>query len=171
MAEVMDDAIIVAYGANMISPGLTTSQAYDAVVKSLEAKDIAVISKSKLWQSAAWPDPQEPPYFNAVMIVNTQMQPADLLAALHEIEAAAGRRRDGARYAPRTLDLDLIAYGRRLSEDVPVLPHPRAHERGFVMGPLAEIAPGWRHPLSGQSAAALFAQVTAGRDARPSAPL
>jgi len=70
--------------------------------------------------------------------------------------------------APRTLDLDLIAYGRQVSEGPGlVVPHPRAAERLFVMGPLAEIAPSWRHPLTGRTAAELAASATVGRDARP----
>lgn len=68
--------------------------------------------------------------------------------------------------APRTLDLDLIAHGRTLSDDpAMILPHPRAHERLFVMGPLAEIAPGWRHPILGATAAELAAAATVGADA------
>jgi 2-amino-4-hydroxy-6-hydroxymethyldihydropteridine diphosphokinase len=70
--------------------------------------------------------------------------------------------------APRTLDLDLIAYGRQVI-DAPGLqvPHPRAHERLFVMGPLAEIAPDWRHPVTGETAEKLASQATIGQDAVP----
>jgi 2-amino-4-hydroxy-6-hydroxymethyldihydropteridine diphosphokinase len=84
-----------------------------------------------------------------------------------EVEAEFGRHR-GARNAPRTLDLDLIAFGRRVVEAPGLtLPHPRAHERRFVMGPLAEIAPAWRHPVTGRTAADLAAAATVGRDAAP----
>ena len=70
--------------------------------------------------------------------------------------------------APRTLDLDLIAYGREISAARGlILPHPRAHDRLFVMGPLAEIAPGWVHPVLGRTAAELVVSATVGRDARP----
>lgn len=76
-----------------------------------------------------------------------------------------GRER-WARNAPRTLDLDLIAHGRRvLDEPGLVVPHPRAHERLFVMGPLAEIAPDWRHPVLEKTAAELVSATTVGRDA------
>lgn len=167
MAETKDAAVIVAYGANLTPPGVTPSQAYDTVVKSLEAKGVAVLCKSKLWRSQAWPDASDPPYFNAVIIVKSPWQAPELLALLHRLEHEAGRRRDGARYAPRPLDLDLIAYGRLVQDGDLVLPHLRAHERGFVMGPLAEIMPDWRHPVSGRTAAELYREVSIGQDAAP----
>jgi 2-amino-4-hydroxy-6-hydroxymethyldihydropteridine diphosphokinase len=87
--------------------------------------------------------------------------------ALLRLEAAFGRFR-GAQNDPRTLDLDLIAYGWTfLDEPGLVVPHPRAHERRFVMGPLAEIAPGWTHPRIGAAAADLAAAATVGADAAP----
>ena len=83
------------------------------------------------------------------------------------LEASFGRRR-AAQNAPRTLDLDLIAHGRHvLHDDALVLPHPRAADRLFVMGPLSEIAPGWRHPVLERTAAALAAEARVGRDATP----
>jgi 2-amino-4-hydroxy-6-hydroxymethyldihydropteridine diphosphokinase len=78
------------------------------------------------------------------------------------------RRIRGEANAPRTLDLDLIAYGRLvMSAPGLTLPHPRAEERGFVMGPLAQIAPDWRHPVSGARADGLAARAAVGRDAHP----
>ena len=87
------------------------------------------------------------------------------MESLLAIEAALGRRRT-IRNAPRTLDLDLIAHGRTIL-DIPdlTLPHPRAHDRRFVMGPLAEIAPGWMHPLLGQTAEVLAGTARVGVDA------
>jgi 2-amino-4-hydroxy-6-hydroxymethyldihydropteridine diphosphokinase len=89
------------------------------------------------------------------------------MKSLLTIEDVFGRHR-GAANQPRTLDLDLIAYG-RLIRNAPglTLPHPRAHLRRFVMGPLAEIAPEWRHPVLAKSAAELAAQATIGVDASP----
>jgi 2-amino-4-hydroxy-6-hydroxymethyldihydropteridine diphosphokinase len=97
------------------------------------------------------------------------MSPQALLEAAMLLEKQFGRSR-GAPNAPRTLDIDLIAYGRRVL-DAPGLtvPHPRAHERLFVMGPLAEIAPGWRHPVLDRTAAELAAAATVGVDAHPAA--
>ncbi|MDP2765427.1 MAG: 2-amino-4-hydroxy-6-hydroxymethyldihydropteridine diphosphokinase, partial [Brevundimonas sp.] len=115
---------------------------------------------------AAWPDPEDPPFLNGVVIVRTGLDPHALMAALGRIEEVFGRRR-GAANAPRTLDLDLIAYG-RVSGDLEglILPHPRAAERRFVMGPLAEIAPAWRHP-GGDTAESLARRASIGKDARP----
>ncbi|MDB5479696.1 MAG: 2-amino-4-hydroxy-6-hydroxymethyldihydropteridine pyrophosphokinae [Caulobacteraceae bacterium] len=87
--------------------------------------------------------------------------------ALLRVEAAFGRRR-GVPNDPRTLDLDLIAHGRTiLDEPGLTLPHPRAHERRFVMGPLAEIAPRWIHPRVGEAAQAIWARASIGSDAAP----
>jgi 2-amino-4-hydroxy-6-hydroxymethyldihydropteridine diphosphokinase len=89
------------------------------------------------------------------------------MAVLARLERDFGRLREAAN-APRTLDLDLIAHGRAVIEDPGlILPHPRAHERRFVMGPLAEIAPAWRHPVSGASAAELAFRAEIGADAAP----
>ena len=101
------------------------------------------------------------------MLVEPTMSPKAMLEALMGIEKAFGRVRSD-RYAPRTLDLDLIAYGRLVqAEPELTLPHPRAAERFFVMGPLAEIAPRWRHPVLGLAAEALAERAPVGRDARP----
>lgn len=127
---------------------------------------ITVTARSRLWRSEAWPDPGAAEYRNAVVLVETKMRPASLMDKLHEIERAFGRER-GEPNAPRTLDLDLIAYGRRVSAGPPVLPHPRAAERRFVMGPLAELLPAWTDPIGGQTAHALADRAPVGKDAAP----
>ena len=126
-----------------------------------------VVKRSAWWRSAAWPDPAAPPYLNGVAVVRTALEPSEVMEALLRLETVFGRRRSEPN-APRTLDLDLIAYGRDVI-DAPglVLPHPRAAERRFVMGPLAEIAPDWRHPVSGESAQVLAASASVGSDAAP----
>ena len=126
--------------------------------------------KAERPERAAWPDPADPPFLNAVALVDTDLGPEALLALLHEVETALGRVRTGRSNAPRAVDLDLIAHGREVRSAALVLPHPRAADRLFVMGPLAEIAPDWRHPVSGRSARALAHAAPVGRDAAPVAP-
>lgn len=115
----------------------------------------ALEAVSRQWVTAAWPDPSDPPFVNLVVRLKTELGPVELLARLLEIERAFGRER-GRANAPRTLDLDLIDYGGRVAS-LPAtdgrprleLPHPRAQERAFVLLPLAEVAPDWRHPITG----------------------
>ena len=97
----------------------------------------------------------------------TPLQPFALLELLHNIETAYGRVRSRPN-APRTLDLDLLAHGGAVMTGEGLeLPHPRLAERRFVLAPLAEIAPGWRHPVLGETAAVLAARAIVGSDARP----
>ncbi len=140
----------------------------EAALERFPEEGMDVVKRSGWWRSAAWPDPTAPPYLNGVAIVRTALTPIQAMQALLRLETAFGRRRSEPN-APRTLDLDLIAYGRQVSRRRPdlVLPHPRAAERRFVMGPLAEIAPDWRDPVSGQSAEALAAGASVGSDAAP----
>jgi 2-amino-4-hydroxy-6-hydroxymethyldihydropteridine diphosphokinase len=148
--------------------GFASSEALlEAALARFPGAGLPILERSQWWRSAAWPDPSGPEYRNAVAVVEGRQDPAGVLEALFSIERAFARTR-GARNAPRTLDLDLIAYGRQVI-DAPglVIPHPRAHERLFVMGPLAEIAPAWRHPALGATAAELAAQAMVGRDAAP----
>jgi 2-amino-4-hydroxy-6-hydroxymethyldihydropteridine diphosphokinase len=162
-------SVFIAYGSNLSAGPLTASQAFDAVVKNLRKRGLIVNGISRLWASRAWPDPDDPPYVNAVLQIETGLQPAELLALLHDVERESGRVRDGRPNAPRVLDLDLIAFGDVVmtGERGLVLPHPRAADRAFVMGPLADIAPDWLHPVLRRTAADLFAHAAVGADAYP----
>jgi 2-amino-4-hydroxy-6-hydroxymethyldihydropteridine diphosphokinase len=143
-------------------------QALPYIAGQLKSCGVHVNNFSRLWLSRAWPDPNDPPYHNAVIEGLTTLPPQDVMTLLHRLEAEAGRIRDGRANAPRTLDLDLIAYGgETIDEPGLVVPHPRAHERAFVMGPLAEIASGWMHPVLKKTAAELYRTATVGRDAHP----
>ena len=126
-----------------------------------------VQARSAFWRSTAWPDPGDPPYLNAIALVETALDARRILRSLLELEVEFGRRRDKAN-GPRTLDLDLISFGREVSDNPGlILPHPRAHMRRFVMGPLAEVCPEWRHPILGRTAEALVAEAGVGVDAHP----
>jgi len=159
-------AVIVALGCNDKGASSSCREALEAALARFRTEGIDIIARSSWWSSLAWPDPQDPPFLNGVVIVSTAHDPHDLMAALGRIEDAFGRRRS-ARNAPRTLDLDLIAYGRLIGDlNGLILPHPRAAERRFVMGPIAEIAPDWVHPAGGD-AAALAGAAGVGKDAHP----
>ncbi len=159
-------AVIVALGCNDKGVWADCTEALEAALARFRSEGIDVVARSSWWRSQAWPDPSDPPFLNGVAIVSTALGPHALMATLGRIEEAFGRRR-GAANAPRTLDLDLIAYGREQGDcDGLILPHPRAAERLFVMGPLAEIAPGWVHPVSGTPARALAMAAPVGLDAR-----
>jgi 2-amino-4-hydroxy-6-hydroxymethyldihydropteridine diphosphokinase len=162
-----NDAVIIALGSNLKGSYPSLQALLEAAVKALPAEGLRVVARSSWWTSAAWPDPAQPAYLNGVVIVETRLDPAETIAALQRVERAFGRTRD-ARNAARTLDLDLIAHGRTLLDEGGLtVPHPRAAERRFVMGPLAEIAPGWRHPVSGEAAQDLAVAAAVGGDAFP----
>ncbi|ESQ76297.1 2-amino-4-hydroxy-6-hydroxymethyldihydropteridine diphosphokinase [Asticcacaulis sp. AC402] len=169
--EVSDNtqAVLIAYGSNLSSGTETASQAFGHVVKTLQGGGLFINKISRLWQSQAWPNPQDPEYVNAVLSVKTLLEPTELLQFLHDVEADLGRVRGVHKNAPRVIDLDLIAYQRVIldGKDGIIVPHPRAADRGFVMGPLTDILPEWIHPLSGRTATELFAAVTVARDAHP----
>jgi 2-amino-4-hydroxy-6-hydroxymethyldihydropteridine diphosphokinase len=162
-----DDAVIVALGGNMAGDFGSSEALLEAALAGFAEAGLPILLRSSWWRSAAWPDPNAQEYRNGVVLVEARLSPQELIRTLFTIEARFGRER-GARNASRTLDLDLIAYGRLISDDPALtLPHPRAHERLFVMGPLAQIAPGWRHPVLGRTAADLAATASVGRDATP----
>lgn len=128
-----------------------------------------LVGISGWYQSAAWPPSTQPDYINGAVLLSGAISPAALLAALQRIEALAGRRRSIPN-AARPLDLDIIAMG-ELVRDAPdpILPHPRAHQRGFVLRPIADLLPAWHHPLLGKSVGDLLAALPDAADwvARP----
>ena len=127
----------VGVGANLGQPAAHVERAI-AALRELPQTDL--VSRSGLYASAPV-DAPGPEYVNAVAALSTRLDAAALLAALHEIEARFGRQRS-TRHAPRTLDLDLLLYGEVRSDDPSLrLPHPRLHQRAFVLHPLLEIAP------------------------------
>ena len=102
-------------------------------------------------------------FANAVAIVESELAPDELLAGLKAIERGFGRR-PGRRWGPRVLDLDIILWsGGAWGGPGPIIPHPAYRTRGFVLQPLAEIAPGWRDPLTGATVRQLLARLTAPR--------
>jgi 2-amino-4-hydroxy-6-hydroxymethyldihydropteridine diphosphokinase len=129
---------LVGLGANLEDP---LRQVNQAIVELHDIEHTQVLAVSSLYRSAPVGYADQPDFINAVVKLQSQLTPHELLDALHAIENRHGRRRS-RRNAPRTLDLDLLLYGTLvLDEDGLILPHPRMHERAFVLLPLAEIAP------------------------------
>ncbi len=161
--------ILIGLGANLDSPlyGAPRHTLTKALAR-LEADGIRVLDRSRFWHSAPVPASDQPWFVNAVAAVATGLGPGPLLAALLDLERAFGRERSVPN-AARVLDLDLLAYDDRISAPnaVPALPHPRLATRAFVLHPLADIAPNWRHPVTGQAVGALIKALPAGATATP----
>lgn len=150
--------ILIALGANLPSPAGLPAETLNAALARLEQRGMKILARSSLYETPAWPDPAQPAFVNAVAAIETALQPVELLALLHGVETAFGRLRSVPN-APRPLDIDLLDYDGRVMAGDLTLPHPRMSQRSFVLVPLAEIAPGWRHPVAGQGAAELLAEL------------
>jgi len=137
----------VGLGSNLEDP---LSQIRQALVQLDSIPGTRVVARSSFYRTAPVGLLEQPDFINAVASVQTTLKPQALLAALFAVENRQGRRRT-IRNAPRTLDLDLLLYGEKIFDiEGLTLPHPRLHERAFVLAPLAEIAPGTIIPGRGR---------------------
>ena len=159
--------ILVGIGSNLAAAAyLSPHETAEAALAQLPAIDVRVVRRSRWYLSQPVPPSDQPWYVNGVVAVATGLDPLALLDALLALEARFGRRRS-TRDAARTLDLDLLdCDGRELMSERLTLPHPRLHERRFVLAPLAEIAPGWRHPTLALSAGELLRRLPPGQEVR-----
>ena len=148
--------ILIALGSNSNGPWGTPGETVAEALRRLNAGGIRVRRASRLLVTAPFGVTDQPDFVNAVAEVDTALPPDGLRKRLHIIERLAGRRRT-LRWGPRTLDLDLLDYhGLIRPAPPPVLPHPGIAERIFVLAPIAEIAPQWRHPETRLTAAAML---------------
>ena len=159
-------SIYLGLGANIPGPAGPPRATLEAALARLEAAGIRIRRRSRWYRSPAWPNPADPEFVNAVIEVETDLNPHSLLQRLHAVEAALGRERS-APNAPRVIDLDLLDYHGAVEAGGPVLPHPRLHQRAFVLLPLAEIAPDWRHPVSRRAIRELIAALGPETAAKP----
>ncbi len=150
-------SVFIGLGANL------PSEIYGAPIKTLEASlkvlikcGVQIVGQSRWYSTLSFPDPNQPRYLNGVVSVKTNLTPIELLNLLNTIEKQFGRVRT-VKNAPRIIDLDLLAFGNTIrTDDPPLLPHPRLAERIFVLRPLIDIEPSWKHPLLGLSAKELI---------------
>lgn len=160
-------SFLIALGGNQHSDSGPPAQTLRAAITRLEQEGAEVAAVSSFYATPCFPAGAGPDYVNAAARMNLPGGPAEALALLHRVEAEFGRARD-RRWGQRTLDLDLLAMGdtvlpdtvtqaqwralplevqMREAPDDLILPHPRMQDRAFVLVPLADVAPGWVHPL------------------------
>lgn len=170
---------LIALGANLSSRAGPPAVTLRRALAALEQQGVTSLRCSRFFATPCFPPGAGPDYVNAAASLTFAGSPGDLLARLHAVEADFGRERD-QRWGQRTLDLDLIAAGdrvlpdaatcrawldldpaeqRRAAPDRLILPHPRLQDRAFVLVPLADIAPQWRHPVLGQRVDELLARL------------
>ena len=147
--------ILIALGANLPSNAGSPQETCVAAIQTLGSYQIGIERVSRWYSSSAVPASDQPPYVNGVIVAKTALNSQALLRILLEVEKIFGRSRSVSN-AARTLDLDLLAYQDEVRRAGPILPHPRLHERAFVLLPLQDVAPEWRHPVSGKGIQAML---------------
>ncbi len=157
----MFETVLVAIGANLPSGGRTPLETCCWAVEQLALlPGLQVRRVSRWFETRPVPESDQPSFINGVALLRGEVEPHWLLQALHGIEVAAGRVRSTPN-AARTLDLDLLAMDELvISTPDLMLPHPRLQQRAFVLGPLHDVSPQWRHPISGLDVETLLALVS-----------
>jgi 2-amino-4-hydroxy-6-hydroxymethyldihydropteridine diphosphokinase len=157
--------ILIALGSNLSGPWGSARDTVLRVLAEMQHHNIRVLTVSRLIETAPFGVVNQPNFVNAVARIETVLPPEILMRALHMIERRAGRRRL-KRWGPRTLDLDLLDYHglirkpSRYSIKPLALPHPGIEQRSFVLQPILDVAPGWKHPVTHKAAALTLRQLT-----------
>lgn len=165
----MLDDLYIGLGANLPHPLFGPPKStLEHVVGLLPDKGLRVLARSSWYESAPVPASDQPWYVNGVVRVATALSPLEVLSKLHAIEAELGRQRV-ERNEARAIDLDIIAFGKMVlnGPNPPIVPHPRMRERAFVLRPLADLAPDWRHPGTGEWIADLITRLPRDQITRP----
>lgn len=174
-----DQVCLVALGGNLPRDGCMPEQTLAAAIDDLTAAGAGVLAVSRFFRTPCFPAGAGPDYVNAALVMKRAGSPAEVLRLLHAVEEKHDRERN-RRWAGRTLDLDLIACGGQVLPDAEtqshwrdlplelqmqqapdqlILPHPRLQDRAFVLIPLMDVAPDWRHPILNQTIAQLCSQL------------
>jgi 2-amino-4-hydroxy-6-hydroxymethyldihydropteridine diphosphokinase len=159
--------ILIGIGSNLETPPYKTPrEVAEAALAALSARGVVIARRSSWYLSEPVPRSDQPWFVNGVASVTTRLDAPTLLAELLALEGEFARVR-AERNAARTLDLDLLDYDGLVCDTAALtLPHPRLRERRFVLAPLCEIAPDWRHPVLGVSAAEMMARLPEGQPIR-----
>lgn len=168
--------VLVGLGSNSLGPWGTPAETITRALRELQDAGVTVISVSPYYRTAAMGRARQPAYVNAAAAIDTALPPEALLRVLKAIERASGRR-GGSPWGPRTLDIDILDYkglvrhwrGKhpRFARAGPrplVLPHPWIEKRPFVLRPLLDVAPFWRHPVTRRSAQEVWRSVAWSRE-------
>jgi 2-amino-4-hydroxy-6-hydroxymethyldihydropteridine diphosphokinase len=164
--------VVIGLGANSRGAWGGPAETLLRALSELERGNIGVAAVSPLYVTAAVGNARQPPYVNAVALLDTSLSPDALLRVLKAVERLSGRR-GGRPWGPRTLDIDILDYGGQVrfwhrgrpafAQAGPrplILPHPLAHQRPFVLRPLLDVASNWRHPALKRSARELWRQAS-----------
>jgi 2-amino-4-hydroxy-6-hydroxymethyldihydropteridine diphosphokinase len=152
--DALTHTVYIALGSNIGDRLQNLQAAIDAM-----PPQVIVQSASKIYETAPWGVLDQPDFLNQVLEVETDLSPEALLAFIKNIEAKLGRQQT-IRYGPRRIDLDILFYEERVMDVQGLqIPHPRLHDRAFVLVPLADLAPDLRHPQTGKTIRELLAQL------------
>ncbi len=172
--------VLVALGSNLPQPEGDPTANLIRALKEMVAEGLAIRAVSRFFETPCFPPGAGPDYINAGVLVTTDKQPKEVLEILHKVESRMGRTRE-TRWGMRTLDLDLIAVDEAVLPNVEtaqtwidlasdqqslrapdqlILPHPRLADRPFVLVPLMDVLPDWRHPISGLTVAEMLDALT-----------